>query len=229
MASLTKYFKLIKEHPQLFVNPDEDGIIRIITDPETIKLLQAEKKKEYKEVGKKPKWIDIGMLSEDPWFWVLRDLVEFPDGKIGGYIRFINRKSQEGGFNVVLMCVQSDRVLMIKRFRHEERNWSWEFPRGFGEQGLSAEENAYKELEEEIGIKNARLIQLTNVSEGQGGTAVYLAEIPDQKQIILELGEGISDYRWVSLSEFELLVMQGQLNDRFSLWAYALAKIKKVI
>ena len=63
MASLTKYFKLMKNHPQLFSNPDEEDVIRIITDPEKIKILQAEKKREYKDAGKQPEWIDIGCLT----------------------------------------------------------------------------------------------------------------------------------------------------------------------
>lgn len=67
-------------------------------------------------------WIDIGILAEDQWFYVMRDVVEFPDGRVGGYIRWVNRKSEEGsGFNSVLMCVQGDRVLMLRKFRHEER------------------------------------------------------------------------------------------------------------
>ena len=33
----------MKDHPQLFVNPDGEGVIKIITDSEKIKKLQAEK------------------------------------------------------------------------------------------------------------------------------------------------------------------------------------------
>jgi ADP-ribose pyrophosphatase len=167
----------------------------------------------------------IGVLAEDQWFYVLRDMVEFPDGRVGGYIRWINRKSEEGGgYNVILMCVQDDQVLMIRKFRHEERNWSWEFPRGFGEPGLSAKKNAKTELQEEIGISNARLTLLTKVKEGKGGTAVFLTEIPDGQKIKLEKGEGLSKYRWVKLSKLEQIVKKGQLSDWFSLWAYSLYK-----
>lgn len=96
-------------------------------------------------------------------------MVEFPDGKIGCYIRWVNRMSEEGGgWNSVLLCMQGDKVLQIRRFRHEERNWSWEFPRGFGEVGLSAEKNARKELQEEIGVSDAKLTRLTKVKEGNG-------------------------------------------------------------
>ncbi len=148
-------------------------------------------------------------------------------GQVGGYVRWINRKSEEGGgFNSVLMCVQGDKVLLIRKFRHEERNWSWEFPRGFGEPGLSAEKNARTELEEEIGVSNAKLTCLTKVKEGNGGTAVFLVEIPKGERIILEKHEGLSKYKWIKMTQLEQIVKKGQLSDWFSLWAYTLFLVK---
>ncbi len=224
---MKKYITLMKLHPDLFRNDDEPGAIKIIKNQTRILEEQAKIRKKLESEGKPTCWIDIGILSEDQWFYVVRDMVEFPDGKVGGYIRFINRKSHEGGFNVILLCRRHDRILMIKRFRHEHRDWSWEFPRGFGEAGLSAEENAAKELVEEIGVIPSQLIQLANVPESSGGTAVFCAEIPDSKKIKTDEGEGIADYRWVSIAKLEQLIVQGQLTDWFSLWAYSLAKIKK--
>src|SRR5215208_1244484 len=151
MDPLKKYFSLLQERPDLFRNTGEPGEIKIITDPQRIQAEQKRIQAELRAQGKPECWIDIGVLSEDEWFWTIRDLVEFPDGHVWGYIRDINRKSQEGGgFNVVLMCVQDDRVLLIRKFRHEKRDWSWEFLRGIGELGLSAEKNARTELLEEI-------------------------------------------------------------------------------
>ena len=229
MASLKKYFQLLKQYPELFRNTGETGEIKIIKDRKRIREEQNKIREKLRAKGNPISWIDIGVISEDAWFWVVRDMVEFPGGNTGGYIRFINRKSQEGGFNVILMCVRNGQVLMIKRFRHEGRNWSWEFPRGFGEPGLTAEENARKELEEETGFKNARLTLLANVSEGQGGTSVYLAEIPSDEKLELESGEGIAEHRWIGFTELKQLVLQGQLNDWFSLWAYSLANVKHIV
>lgn len=88
---------------------------------------------------------------------------------------------------------------MLRKFRREERNWSWEFPRGFGEPGPSAERNARTELQEEIGIFNAKLTCLTKVREGKGGTAVFLAEIPKNQEIVLDSGEGLAKYKWIKI------------------------------
>ncbi len=224
MGTLQKYLTLLHERPDMFCNKGEKGEIKIITDKKRILSEQKKIRNKLKKEGNPSHWIEIGVLSEDQWFYTLRDMVEFPDGKTGGYIRWINRKSEEGGgYNVILMCVQDDRVLLIRRFRHEERNWSWEFPRGIGEPGLSAEKNARKELEEEVGVSKAKLTCLTKVKEGKGGTAVFLVEIPKGQKITLETQEGIAKYRWVKMSKLEKIVKNGQLSDWFSLWAYSVA------
>jgi ADP-ribose pyrophosphatase len=228
--SFGMYLNLMKERPDLFRNTGEPGEIKIITDLQRIQTEQKRIQAELRAQGKPEHWIEIGVLTEDEWFWTIRDMVEFPDGHIWGYIRDINRKSQESnGFNVILMCVQDDRVLMIRRYRHEERNWSWEFPRGFGEPGISATKNAKIELKEEIGVSNAKLTCLTKVKEGKGGTAVFLAEIPQDQKITLEKGEGIANYMWIRMSKLEEIVRKGQLGDWFSLWAYTLAKASNVL
>jgi ADP-ribose pyrophosphatase len=230
MNKLDAYLLLARRLPDLFNNTDEAGVIKIILDKKRILAEQKNIRARLKKEGKPSHWIDIGVLAEDQWFYIFRDMVEFPDGKVGGYVRWINRKSEEGGgYNVVLMCVQDERVLMIRKFRHEKRNWSWEFPRGFGEPGLSAEKNARTELREEIGVSNAKLTCLTKVKEGKGGTAVFLVKIPGEQEIILDAGEGLAKYVWVKMAKLEQIVKKGQLSDWFSLWAYTLAKLNKLV
>jgi len=225
MTALEKYFSLLRRHPDMFKNKGDVGEIKIITDKKRILAEQRKIRARLKKEGNPPEWIDIGVLAEDQWFYILRDMVEFPDGKVGGYNRWIGRKSEEGGgFGSVLMCIQNGKVLMIRKYRHEGRNWVWEFPRGFGEPGLSAEENAMAELREEIGVSSAKLTCLTKVKIGKGGTAIFLVEIPKGQKITLEMGEGIAKYRWIKMSKLDQLVKNGQLSDWFSLWAYSLYK-----
>ncbi|MBC7879148.1 MAG: NUDIX hydrolase [Anaerolineales bacterium] len=221
MASLTKYFKLMKEHPQLFVNPDEEGIIRIITEREELRRLQAKLKKEYKEVGKKPEWIDIGILAEDQWEYIVRDLVEHPDGRIGGYTRSISRASLKGGIGVVVMPVQGDKVLLLKHFRHETRSWYWEFPRGFGEPGLSAEENAKKELLEEVALSPKRLVEVGS----DPGTVFYYAEL-NEGEPQKPADEAIQKIELLNLDELENWIFSGQITDWFTIMAYIMYKRK---
>jgi ADP-ribose pyrophosphatase len=227
MTPLKKYLNLMKKHPDLFENTGVKGEIKIIHDLERIRKEQARLQAKLIEEGKPIDWIEIGVLSEDQWFWVVRDLVEFPNGKVGGYLRWINRKSQEGGFNVILVCIQEKSYLLIKKYQHGQRGYSWEFPRGFGEPGLTAKQNARKELIEEIGVKPSQLNVLAEAKEGEGGTTAFLANIPPQQNLTLDIGEGIVDYRWVTFKELEQYIVQNKVNDRFSLWAFALVEIKK--
>jgi len=227
MEDFVKYLILMKEYPSLFANSGKEGEFKIIHDPELIKIEQERIRKNLREKGDPETWIDIGVLAEDQWFWVIRDMVEFPDGKIGGYIRFVNRKSTEkGGFNVILMCIQGDKVLLIRRYRHEKRDFCWEFPRGFGEAELTAEENARKELLEETGLQALCLTSLANVVEEKGGTSVFYVEIKQGQKLKLSREEGIVKYEWVPLAKLDELALQGELNDWFSFWAYTLAKAK---
>jgi ADP-ribose pyrophosphatase len=152
-------------------------------------------------------------------------MVEFPDGWVGGYTRLINRKSGEGGTGVVLVCVRGDFVLLIRKFRHERRGWAWEFPRGFGEPGLSALEMARTELREEIGVKEAEFTELVTAQDGIGRTAVFRVDLPRVAEIRLDFTESIVDYRWLSVFQLDRLVKEGQVRDWHTLWACSLLKL----
>jgi ADP-ribose pyrophosphatase len=222
---LGKYFDLIKKYPQLFKNNGAFGEIKIITDKKRILAEQRRIRTELKKAGHPAEWIEIGVLSEDQWYYTVRDMVEFPGGYVAGYIRSIARKSQEGGFASILVCRQGENYLLIRKFHHEDRAWSWEFPAGFGEPGLSARENAKKELTEETGIKKAKLTQLAKVRSGKGGICVFLAEVPADQAVTPEVGEGIVDFKWVSKTRMEQMIKRGTINAPHTLWAYTLIKL----
>ena len=229
MDSFAMYLALMKERPELFKNTGDQGEVKIILDPERIIAEQKRIQAELRVEGHPEHWIDIGVLSEDQWFWTVRDMVEFPDGFVWGYLREINRKNQDGGFGVVLLCLKDNQILMIKKFRHDIRGWSWEFPRGFGEPEKTSEENARTELFEEVGATDAELELLAEVKEGKGGTAVYIARLSSTQEIKVDTREGIAGYKWVSLGELEEIISQGLLTDWFSIWTYALAKTKRAL
>ena len=89
MNTLKKYFALIQERPEMFINTGDKGEIKIITDENRIRAEQKKIRAAFKKEGKPTSWIDIGVLAEDKWFYILRDMVEFPDGRVGGYTRWI--------------------------------------------------------------------------------------------------------------------------------------------
>jgi ADP-ribose pyrophosphatase len=231
MGDLKTYLFLLDRFPSLFENPSENGVINIITDLESIKKLETIEKEKLRRQGLPERWMDIGVLSEDQWFYVVRDLVRFPNGQIGGYLRKINRKSVEGGYGVVIIVIQKGKVLLLKRFCHADRQWYWEFPRGFGEPGLTAEENAYKELQEEINAdpRTLKKISVVENPDGNGGIAFFYAELPDDAKLNLDEGEGFNDIRFVSVNELENELISGKITDYYSIRSYLLTKIADIL
>ncbi len=76
MNKLNNYLLLAKTMPDLFKNTGEAGEIKIILHKKRIldehKKIRAKLKKE----GNPLYWIDIGILAEDQWFYILRDMGE---------------------------------------------------------------------------------------------------------------------------------------------------------
>ena len=129
------------------------------------------------EKNKPEEWADIGAVFDDPYVVILRDLVEFPGGFRNGYIRLYNRAYLEGGAAGVVMLPEMDgKLLLMHQFRHATRSWHWEIPRGFGEPGIEAEDQARAEIEEEI---SGEIAELTNLglyfnNTGLEGNPIYL-------------------------------------------------------
>lgn len=225
---LKRYLRLIEEHPEFFKNNKKD-VIRIITNPIEI---QEEESKLVEELHKKkfPKSYGyIGILVEDNYFLIVRDLVEFPNGKKGGYLRLIPKASLEGGSAVAILPVHEDKIILLRNFRHATRNWELEIPRGFGEKGISSEDNARKELLEETGLYANKLIQLgtLQIDTALRSSPVFLfyAEIKELKESTLDTDEVISGKIFLKQTEFEDMIKQRNITDAFTISAYCTAKL----
>lgn len=240
MTPWQRYQALMTEHPALFRNDAGGSGIRIVSDERTILDDQRRHPRRIpqaaagSETGEEP--IGIGVLVEDPWVWVVRDWVEFASGLRGGYIRVINRKEVDGGSGVVVLAARGDEVLLLRQYRHALRDWVWEVPRGFGEPGLTAEENARKELREEAGLEAVSLTSLGSCVPDSGMSSAratcFFARLDPAAVIPARTGEAdeaIDGARFVDLKELELLIAQGTLSDAFTLAAVAKARIRGLL
>lgn len=153
MINQKRYFELVQRHPELFTNPSADGIT-IELDPEKIQQIEQEVKQRLSEQGLPAEWGNVGIAYEDQYILLLRDAVYFGNGKPGTYIRSIQEASVPG---VIILPVYQDRIVLTHHFRHATRSWHLEIPRGFGLPTMSSEENARRELYEEIGSSTATL------------------------------------------------------------------------
>lgn len=219
MDFLSKYLALVGERPELFRNTGEEGEVKVITDPDRIRIEHERLREKFHATGKPENWIDIGVLAEDEWEYVVRDLVEFADGRIGGWRRNINRIVTQGGIGSVVMPVQGEKVILLKHFRHEDRAWFWEFPRGWGTPGLTAEQNAIKELKEEISLTPQKIFQVWR----EPTAAFFYAEVEDGEPHTQD-GEAIQKIELIGFKELEARIMDGDITDWFTVLAFLMAQ-----
>ncbi|MCD8377061.1 MAG: NUDIX domain-containing protein [Oscillospiraceae bacterium] len=215
------YLDMAKRYPHIFDN--SEGQLEIILDRD---LLLREQQKLYEKADEKgvPRsWYDIGVISEDAWVIFLRDLVRFNNGTYGGYTRLLNKNStlEQTGKDVVVLVSVDHKLFVMKHFRHDDRANHWECPRGFGEMGLSAEENARKEVYEETGYKVLSIRQLNHKEES---VSYFWAECSGQYESH-DSAESIADAKLVTRQEFEEMIRDGLINDAFTIKAYTLARI----
>ncbi len=220
-----KYENMIKEHSDLFENTNSP--IKIITDSNRIRDWQENRYAELSAEGKPLEWADIGVVLNDPYIVVIRDLVEFPGGNVGGYFRVINRADLNGGQGVVILCEKEGKYLLLHQYRHPVRSWSYEVPRGFGQPGVVAEEQAKTEVLEEVDGEIDELIDLGVYYNNSGLEAnkvkLFYAKLKSIGQPAEE--EGIESYLWVSLVELEVMIARAEITDGFTIAAYTRAKL----
>ncbi len=224
-----RYLNLAGQFSKLLENQNE--LFKIVVDKPTVQEWQAERQ-QLSTVPKDVAGIGIGVVFDDPYVVILRDLVEFPGGYRNGYIRLYNRAYLEGGAaGVVMLPEMNGKLLLMHQFRHATRSWHWEIPRGFGEPGVEAEDQARAEIEEEIG---GEIAELTNLglyfnNTGLEGNPIYLflakmALVGEPK-----LKFGVDKFIWVSIAELEKMIADGEITDGFTIAAYTKAKLKGLI
>jgi ADP-ribose pyrophosphatase len=224
-----EYENIMKEHSDLFENTDAP--IKIIKDGSRIQEWQQNRRAKLQSEGKPPEWADIGVVLNDPYIVVLRDLVEYPGGHVGGYFRVVNRADLNGGQGVVMLCEKDGKYLLLHQYRHPIRSWSYEVPRGFGQAGITAEEQAKIEVFEEVGGKISNLFDLglyyNNTGLEANKVKLFYAKLKSIGQPSEE--EGIESILWVSLTELEEMIASAKITDGFTIAAYTRAKLKGLL
>ncbi len=212
------YETLLKEHPELFRNIEDAGII-ILYDEE-------DRKKTEEETGRK-----TGVVYEDDYIILVRDAVIFPTGRKGTYLRLFN-KGLHGG-TVILPVTEDGKIILIRHFRHATRSYHYELPRGMYEPGYTVEENAEKELKEEINAVPFKLEYLGDSYPDTGLLAhkvsFYYALISENVLKVNDEDEGITDIAGFTCEEVEKMIGDGQIQDGFTLNAMYFARLKGLL
>lgn len=222
---ILRYLEFARANPALFDTPP--GAVRILLDPLEIKGVERTVGRSLAERGLDPAWARVGILFEDPWFYIVRDAVEFPDGSRRTHARSINRISD----GAAALPVLAGRIVLLRHFRHATRCWMREIPRGGIEPGQSPEQTVRQELQEEIGAVTLRVERLGflygSANLYSSGAHLFFAELKSVGEP--QLGEGIASIDLVTPAEFESLLLDGEILDSFTVAAFTHARLRGLV
>jgi ADP-ribose pyrophosphatase len=228
LSTLEDYLAFAKAYPALFENPPAEGIT-VLLDENEIREVEAQMARWLEARGMSADLAQVGIICQDQYICYLRDAVRFPSGTMSTYSRLVNPENTVPG--VVVLPVYQGQVLLIRHFRHATRTWHLEIPRGFGTQGFSSEENARRELEEEIEATPLRLVSLGQVYPNTGMTSacdeLFLAEVESYGNA--EIEEAITEILPTPVQEFERMIRDNEISDGFTLAAYTRARLKGLL
>lgn len=188
-----------------------DGVLKIITDIDEVVSFEE-------TTGTK-----IGVIYRSAYTILVVDLVCDTLGRRFAYERIL--PAVDGGA-VVCMTIHNGKYVLLRQFRHSLRGEQLSFPRGYGEVGISSEDNVRKEIAEELGAETKGIQFLGSVVPDSGlsgsSAAVYKCEIGDYK--ITSGYEGITDVVELGEDELDFFVRDGKITDGFTLSALALKR-----
>jgi ADP-ribose pyrophosphatase len=216
-----RYEALRRQWPELFENP-ADFPFTILSEPSAVAAAEDAQKAQLAARSLPVSWADTGVVYEDPYLIVMRDAVRFPGGFLGTYSRGI---PPTGAVGAAVLPVLGDQVVLLDHARHATRTWHLEIPRGFGEPGVRAADQARQELLEETGADAVNLIDLgpfhANTGMASDLTQLFVAEIRELGKP--QVAEGIVGFKICPARQAARLIKDGQITDSFTIAAFTRA------
>lgn len=219
---LAEYFAFAASRPDLF--PSAEGrALKILINPADIAAVEDLMAARLRKRGVPESGGEVGIVCEDPYFILLRDALEFPDGDRRTHIRRINRGSDA----VAVLSIFEGRLVLVRHFRHAPGRSLLEIPRGGIEAGQTPEDAVHAEVDEEIGGKIARIVKLGFCydSTGMNYHGLHLFFVRLSAIGAPQAAEGISAIELFSPADFEERLKAGELLDAVTVTAYCHAKV----
>lgn len=222
-----RYDALRRTMPQVFGNPP-GAPIELLLDPAEVRSAEEAVAADLVAAGRPAAWAETGVVFEDQYLLVLRDAVRWPSGRFGTYLRTLDVADAAG---VVVLPRLGDDVVLVRHFRHSTRSWHYEVPRGFGSPGSTPEEDARRELAEEIGVLPRSLDHLGIVypDTGMMAGAVHLFHAAVDGVGAVDTEEGIDAVKIVSPDELGRMIRDHEVDDGFTMAAYLRALLLRVL
>lgn len=207
---ILQYLDFIKEYGIPYENSD---IMRIVTDrDELVEFSRTHNKK-------------LGLIYKSNYNIFVVDLVENIRGERFAYERIV--KTRQGN-SVVIIPVLDDKYVLLKQFRHAMGTCQFAFPRGYGEPDISVEENAAKEISEELNATASEIEIIGKVVADSGvcGESVNVVCCKIDRLHVDGIYEGIKEYHLLSSTEINKYIGSGLINDGFTLSAWSMLMLK---
>jgi ADP-ribose pyrophosphatase len=227
------YRDLTKRYARYFRNKINGRNVpfKIITGDEQMTSFLKSYKRKLTHAKSPREWANLGIVASDPYMLVVRDLVQFPRKRIGPYTRILSQAGLSGGQAVVILAELDGKIVVLNQFRHATRSWHLEIPRGSGESNLKAEENAKKEIREEINAKVDSLVELGEYHSNTGleAESVRLFYARIDSPLKPNDQEGIKEIILLTPQEFSDYIREGKITDGFSIAAFFRARLRGLI
>lgn len=163
------------------------------------------------------------IVFENSYATLYNDTVIFPSGNKGAYLRFC----WNAPYGVMIFARdKNQRLLLVRNFRHENRRWSWEIPKGFGEPELTPLACAQKELLEETGYEGENWQLLKTIDEKGSPTYLFTTELKSKKmESSQEISEAISEVKLFTRKEAKSLLFQDDVTDPMTMFYISLSQV----
>jgi len=222
-----RYEAIREKWPELFVN-QPGAPYEILFEPSLVSAAEAEDQARLVAKGKPGSWAKSGVVYEDPYTILVRDAVHRPDGSLSTYGRILPASGAGGA--AVLPLLDSD-IVLLRNFRHATRAYHLEIPRGFGEPGVSAIDQAREELREEIQAEADSLIGLGGFHSNTGAAStcveLFLAKIHNLGRP--QTSEGIVGIEVESPRRVADIIRDGGITDSFTIGAFTRAWLRGLL
>lgn len=162
---------------------------------------------------------------KNPWWEYIVDEYILPNGKLGEY-----HYVKTPGSCFIIPIDNDNRFYMVRQFRYLNRKYSIEFPGGGMKVGLSAEENAIIELQEEAGLKSDSIKLISEFNPYNGVTSeicsVFLAT---ELTKTIATPEEAEEIEIIKLTEDEIInkIVNYEIWDGMTLSAWSLYFFQK--
>lgn len=122
------------------------------------------------------------------------------------------------------------RFLLLHEFRLPNQRRFWQFPMGGLPKGGEKVNHAKLELVEETGLKAEEIIEIGSffIDPGlntQKGIVLLASSLTDIGETHRENTEDIAEMEWKTLSEIELMIKRGKIDDAWTLSALSYLRI----